>query len=83
MPDIQPRWLSPEQAASYVGRRVDELPRLVKAGKLPRPSFHFGPRSARYDRLAIDAVFEGRAASRDVDQVADDIAARIRAGGRG
>lgn len=70
MGDISPRWLNPEQAAVYVGKRVDELPRLVRAGKLPRPSYHFGPKSARYDRLALDALFAGRARSAANDQEA-------------
>lgn len=71
MSEISPRWLNPEQAAQYVGRRVDELPRLVKAGKMPKPSYHFGPRSARYDRDALDAMFTGASASvviRSIDQ---------------
>jgi hypothetical protein len=58
MVDVIPRWLNREQVAAYVGRRVDELPRLVRAGKLPAASLHFGPRSPRWDRLALDALFE-------------------------
>ena len=65
--DINPRWLTPEQAASYVGRHRDELPRLVRSGKLPSPSYHFGPRSPRYDREALDALFTGAVASRSID----------------
>jgi hypothetical protein len=55
----EPRWLSPESAAAYIGVRVDQLPRLLREGKIPRPSYHLGPRRARYDREAIDAVFSG------------------------
>ena len=57
MTDLQPRWLDPEDAARYIGARPDQLPKLVKAGKLPEPSRHLGPRQARYDRLKIDALF--------------------------
>jgi hypothetical protein len=57
------RWLSAEQAAAYVSRRVDELPRLVRRGLLPEPSYHFGPRSPRWDREALDALFAPAAAS--------------------
>src|SRR5205823_5938637 len=58
-----PRWLNASQTATYVGERQDRLPRLVRAGKLPTPSYHFGPRSPRWDRLELDALFLGSAAS--------------------
>ena len=79
MSDFQPRWLNPEQAAAYIGRRVDELPRLLRAGKLPQPSYHFGPRSPRYDRQALDALFTGARPSDDLDKVEADAVAAIRA----
>jgi len=79
MPDVLARWLHPRDAAVYVGRRVDELPRLVKRGLLPEPSYHFGPRSPRYDRLALDAAFGGGDAptvsiDRAIAAAADEIA---------
>jgi hypothetical protein len=52
------RWLKAEDAATYVGVRVDQLRRLVRTGRLPPPSHSLGPRSPRWDRLALDAVFE-------------------------
>ena len=55
------RWLSPEAAADYIGVRVDKLPKLAKAGKLPPPSRHLGPRQPRYDRTMIDALFAPQA----------------------
>jgi hypothetical protein len=54
-----PRWLNPSQTAEYIGSRVDHLPRLLRTGKLPTPSYHLGPKSPRYDRLAIDEAFSG------------------------
>ena len=63
MPDA-PRWLDREACAAYVSVRVDELPRLVRRGKLPAPSYHLGPRCPRWDRLALDARFSGGAASK-------------------
>lgn len=51
-----PRWLNSEQTAAHVSRRVDELPRLLRVGKLPSPSLHFGPRSPRWDRVKLDAM---------------------------
>jgi len=63
MTSVEPRWLGPEEVAKYVSVRVDHLPRLVRKGVLPKPSLHFGPRSPRWDRLAIDALFGETAAS--------------------
>jgi hypothetical protein len=57
MTDVVPRWLNAEDTARYIGVRVDQLPRLLKAGKLPEPSRFLGPRQPRYDRLKIDALF--------------------------
>lgn len=61
MGEIVPRWLRPEDAARHIGRNRDELRRLVRAGKIPAPSYHFGPRSPRYDREAIDVMICGGA----------------------
>jgi hypothetical protein len=84
MADLPTRWLNPEAAASYVGRRVDELPRLVRRKLLPKPSYHFGPRSPRYDRLALDAMFGGEPASPSIEQIEQEAVAAIirRAGAR-
>lgn len=76
----EPRWLDAEGAAAYISVRVDELARLRRAGKLPPPSCHLGPRKPRYDRLALDALFAGGTASTDIDSavqaVIDGIAKR-------
>jgi hypothetical protein len=37
------RWLKAEDAATYVGVRVDQMRRLVRAGKVPAPSYSLGP----------------------------------------
>lgn len=57
------RWLDREAAANYLSVRVDELPRLVRAGKLPQPSLHFGPKTPRWDRQELDNMLGGSAAS--------------------
>ena len=59
------RWLKAEDAATYVGVRVDQLRRLVRVGKIPAPSYSLGPKSPRWDRLALDAVFEVKQAKPD------------------
>ena len=64
------RWLDREAAARHVSVRVDQLPRLVRAGRLPQPSYHLGPRNPRWDRLALDSAFQGGLASTDPEQVA-------------
>jgi hypothetical protein len=56
MPDA-PRWMDRDACAAYISVRVDELPRLVKRGLIPTPSYHLGPRCPRWDRLALDARF--------------------------
>lgn len=56
MPDA-PRWLDRDAAADYISVRVDELPRLLRRGLIPAPSYHLGPRCPRWDRLALDARF--------------------------
>jgi hypothetical protein len=62
MPDgaAPPRWLDRDALAEHICVRVDELPRLLRAGKLPTPSLHLGPRSPRWWSADVDARF-GRA----------------------
>jgi excisionase family DNA binding protein len=68
---LQPRWLDPDEAAQYVGVRREQLPKLVKAGKLPEPSRHLGPRQARFDRTKIDALFDpGQPSVEDISNAA-------------
>ena len=81
IPFVPPRWLRPSDAAAYIGRHRDELPRLVKAGKIPAPSYHFGPRSPRYDRLALDAMMERRLSTeKTADQLEQEAVSAILAG---
>jgi hypothetical protein len=60
---LEPRWLDPDTAAAYIRVRVERLRPMVKAGKLPPPSYHLGPNQPRYDRLALDRVFSGEEGS--------------------
>jgi|GEM_PF-3042384 hypothetical protein len=78
MSDALPRWLGPEQVAAYVSCRVDHVPRLVRRGLLPPPSLHLGPRSPRFDRLRIDAMF-GQAAASATDTAKEMARATLRA----
>lgn len=48
------RWLDPETTAAYLGVWVEALPRLVGQGKIPRPSYHLGYRTPRWDREELD-----------------------------
>lgn len=72
------RWLDREMVAEYISVRVDHLPRLQKAGKLPAPSYHLGPRSPRWDRAALDALFTGGVASGDPVAIAQRAVQRMR-----
>lgn len=64
----QSRWLSPQAAARHLDVRIDALPRLVKAKRIPAPDYSLGPRSPRYDREALDKRMAGGVASRDPDK---------------
>ena len=37
---------------------------MMRAGKLPEPSYHLGPRSPRWDCQEVDAMMAGTAPSR-------------------
>jgi hypothetical protein len=62
------RWLSPASAADYLDVRVDALPRLVRAGRVPAPDYSLGPRSPRYDREALDKAMGSGVASNHPDR---------------
>lgn len=55
------QWLDRNALAQHISVRVDELPRLQKAHKLPRPSYHLGPKSPRWRRDQVDSLFSGNA----------------------
>jgi len=80
MTAAEPRWLDPEATAAYIGERVDHLPRLLRTGKLPTPSYHLGPRKPRYDRLALDALFGGGTASTTADAAVEALIHEIAQG---
>lgn len=70
--DDNPRWLDSRAAARYINVRPDALPRLVRQGRVPLPNYALGPRSPRWDRHAIDAMFSA-APNNSIDQVLDEI----------
>lgn len=74
------RWLSPEEAAEYLGVKEHHLPRLVRQGRVPAPSRQLGPRSPRYDRLALDSMMEGRQVTdrAALSTLADELRAQAR-----
>jgi hypothetical protein len=73
----EPRWLDTEAAAEYISVRPDALQRLVRAGRVPSPSYHLGPRNPRWDRLELDSRFQGRAASTNIEQAVQALAEKI------
>ena len=83
---VEPRWLSPDATGAYIGVRVERLRPLVRAGRIPAPSYHLGPTQPRWDRLALDAAFEGKERQLDAQavaqRVADDIRQAAYSGGR-
>ena len=69
------RWLDREAAAQYLGLRVDELPRMLRAGKIPEPSYHFGPKSPRWDKEELDEILGGASKSARSQSIDAKIAA--------
>lgn len=61
MPDggARPAWLDRDALAAMICVPVHHVARLVKAGKLPAPSYHLGPRSPRWRGDDIDAMLAG------------------------
>ena len=52
-----PRWLDRNALATYISVRVEEIPRFVRAGKIPQLSYQLGPKSPRWWSAAIDEAF--------------------------
>jgi hypothetical protein len=73
------RWLSPRALGSYLGRDPKTLSSLVRAGKLPKPTYQLGPKSPRYDRLAVDAMLIGQREHTDAEDIANRAIQRMRA----
>ena len=71
------RWLDREALARHISVRVDEIAKLLRAGKLPAPSYHLGPKSPRWDRQAVDALFTGGAASTDPNVAVQGLVQKI------
>ena len=79
------RWLDRDQTAERISVHVHELPRLLRSGKLPQPSYHLGSRSPRWDSLAIDALFGAKMEPNESslgEQAVNDILAGRYAGGQ-
>ena len=75
------RWLDRNTLADYIQVRVSELPRLGRRGLLPDPSYHLGPRSPRWDKNAVDALFQENTkpiekAEKESDSFFDQVKAR-------
>jgi hypothetical protein len=63
--DVAARWLDTSAVAGYLTVPVRRVQKLVKRGILPRPSYHLGLRSPRWDREVIDSLLVGRHAEDD------------------
>jgi predicted DNA-binding transcriptional regulator AlpA len=83
MSDAPARWLDRDALAAYISVRADAVARLQKAGRLPAPSYHLGPRQPRWDRSQVDATLSGGVASTDprtaINALANSIATRRQA----
>lgn len=65
------RWMSTRSVADYLDIRPENVMRLVRAGKLPQPSY-LSPRRPRWDREEIDEAMGKRMRSRDPDAALAD-----------
>jgi hypothetical protein len=74
------RWLDRTLTAEYISVKEAELSRMVKAGRIPSPSYHLGPKKPRWDRLALDACFVHSVASTDPDTAVEAYVQQILAG---
>ncbi len=74
-----PRWLDRDGLAAHISVRPDAIHRLLKAGRLPAPSYHLGPRQPRWDRDKVDAALSGGVASTDARTAINALAAQIAA----
>jgi predicted DNA-binding transcriptional regulator AlpA len=88
MPDAPlPGWLSAAAAAAYLSCTPAAVRRYARAGRLPKPSYHLGPRSPRWSREQIDSLLHGRQVKDDTEaqfeRMIEGIRTRARkAGGR-
>ena len=64
----EPRWLDAEDAARHLSLRIDAFLRMVRDGRIPPCSRHLGPRTARWEREALDARMRGGTASSDTTE---------------
>jgi hypothetical protein len=62
-----------------LGIHPERLRRLVREGILPPPSYALGPRSPRYDLVALDSAMAAAEASRDPDAMVEAYLAKEKA----
>ena len=70
-------WLNRDALAAHLCIRVDAIARLLRAGRLPEPSYHLGPRQPRWNRAKVDAAMAGGVASTDPRTAIHALAAEI------
>lgn len=75
------RWLTREDAARYLSLSQAAFTRRVREGILPQGVGTLG--HLRWDKAALDAAMTGAALPRSPEDVADAIAAEIRAKAKG
>ncbi len=56
------RWLDAEAVAKIMRVRASQLPGMVGRGRIPRPSYHLGYGSPRWDREMLEASIRSAAA---------------------
>ena len=70
------RWLDADAVAKLLRVRVSQLSGMVGRGRIPRPSYHLGYRTPRWDRAVLEASLRDAslvkqvAATQEPEQVA-------------
>lgn len=78
----EPRWLDADAAADHLSLRIDAFYRHVRSGRVPKPSYHLGERTPRWDRASLDAIMAGGTASTNTRIAVDALAEKIKNEGR-
>lgn len=63
---VESRWLDAEAVAKILRVRVSQVPGMVGRGRIPRPSYHLGYGSPRWDRAVLEANLRDSAMLKEV-----------------
>ena len=65
------RWLDAEAVAKILRVRVSQVPGMVGRGRIPRPSYHLGYGSPRWDRAVLEAGLRDAGSEKRAEEEAE------------